>query len=129
MADTGRGSYARQIDPDGSIKGPDLSRAFEAAKEREQSVTPPERPPVIASRQVANTNLSPREPAPPAAYDRAKAAQHRDAMQADDRAVKTAALQAKAQLFAQQNAARKARGAPSLGKSFGKDRGREIGDD
>ena len=127
MADQRPGSYARSIDPEGGIKGPDLSAAFDKAQEPPATKQAEPHTPPIASRQVANTNLSPREPAPPAAYDRAKAAQHIQAMKADDRAVKNPAILAKAQLFAQQNAARKAKSSPSLGKSFGRDH--ERGDD
>jgi hypothetical protein len=127
MADRRPGSYAREIDPDGSIQGPPLSPAFEKAADPVPVKTPEARIPAIPSQQVARTNLSPREPAPPAAYDRAKAAQHVADMRADDRAVKNPAILDKARLFAAQNAARKAKGAPSLGKSFGKER--ERGDD
>jgi hypothetical protein len=137
MADDQRpGSFARSIDPDGGIKGPSLSPAFERASaetpapssaSNSERTAPPQAVP-IHSAQVANTNLSPREPAPPAAYDRAKAAQHVEGMRTDDRAVKDAALKAKAELFARQDAARKATRAPSLSPAFGKSRDRERGD-
>ena len=126
MAEQRPGSYARQIDPEGGIKAPALSPVFERANDDRSPAQPPA---VTPSAQVANTNLSPREPSPSFGYDQAKAVQHRQAMQGDDLAVKRAALKAKAQLFGRQDAARKARGAPSLGQSFGKERGRDRGDD
>lgn len=127
MADQRPGSFAREIDPDGGIKGPDLRGAFDQAKDAPATPAPEQSTPPIASQQVANSNLAPREPAPSFGYDRTKAGQHIEAMRKDDRAVKEPSLQAKAQLIAKQNAARKAKGLPSLGKSF--DRDRERGDD
>ena len=126
MTDNGRGSYANQIDPEGGIKAPALSPVFERANDNRP---PAEQAPSTPSAQVANTELSPREPSPSFGYDQAKAVQHKQAMRADDLAVKRASLKAKAQLFGRQDAARKAKGMPSLGQSLRKDRGRERGDD
>lgn len=132
MADERPGSHARDIDTNDGIKAPALTPIFNRAQEQSSSATErtasdqgaAERAAPLGSRQVAKTGLTPREPAPSFGYDRTKAGQHVEAMRADDRAVKQAALQAKANFFARQKAMQKEKAPPSLGKSFGRDRDR-----